>query len=388
MSRFKCLFLLVFTSPVSSLTAQKLMKRCSIDGDLGRIAPYVSKVYLQYRDASDFIMQIDSSEVNDGKYSFHKKIVEPGVAFIQIKVNKQKLLDDSIAVPPIEERVFGPYFLDEGKILVTTKQFPFANSKATGSVANKQSFLLEDELRNLKKMKSHWRDTLRLLHANDRQLADGIKDSLLSVYKKQFAIYLKFLNDKNCGIKAHIIQSAKQEARYVPQDILDDFYSQLNQELKAASYVVEFKKFVDFTVGIDAPGFTGITSEGKEISLSSYKGKYVLLEFWGSWCEPCRKENPLLVEVYNKYKGKNFEIVGIALEEDNNEGKSKWLKAIETDKLPWSNILSKNHKSLQPLDELYRIQSYPSNFLVDPTGKIIGKNLKAKDLETKLLKIL
>jgi thiol-disulfide isomerase/thioredoxin len=116
--------------------------------------------------------------------------------------------------------------------------------------------------------------------------------------------------------------------------------------------------------------------------LSDYKGKILLLEFWASWCGPCRKENPDLVEVYRHYKGKGFEILGVALDKD----KSEWLDAIDHDELPWTNVCDlqgdRNEAAI-----IYGVSAIPANFLIDRNGIVLARNLRSEELAETLRKI-
>ncbi len=136
-------------------------------------------------------------------------------------------------------------------------------------------------------------------------------------------------------------------------------------------------------IGGQAPDFVQNTPKGYEVSLKSFRGKYVLIDFWASWCSPCRAENPNLVKAYQKFKNKNFTILGISL--DNNE--DKWNEAIVNDGLSWTHV--SDLKGWQnEVAQTYGVSSIPSNFLIDPTGKIVGKNLKGQALEEKLEELL
>lgn len=136
-------------------------------------------------------------------------------------------------------------------------------------------------------------------------------------------------------------------------------------------------------IGQIAPDFSQPDTSGKSVQLSGFRGKYLLLDFWASWCGPCRKENPVLIKVSELYKNDNFSILGVSLDDD--KGKNDWLEAIRTDKLTWTQV--SDLKAENAAAVLYGVTAIPQNFLIDPNGRIIAKNLKGAALEKKLSEI-
>jgi peroxiredoxin len=138
-------------------------------------------------------------------------------------------------------------------------------------------------------------------------------------------------------------------------------------------------------IGSQAIDFTQADTTGTPVSLSSFRGKYVLVDFWASWCGPCRQENPNVVENFNKFSSKNFTVLGVSL--DRPGQKNKWIEAIKTDNLTWTHVSDLQFWS-NAAAQLYHVKGIPQNFLVDPNGVIVAKNLRGTDLEAKLCELL
>lgn len=140
---------------------------------------------------------------------------------------------------------------------------------------------------------------------------------------------------------------------------------------------------MDTQEGNLAPDFTGTTPDGKQISLQDYRGKYVLIDFWASWCGPCRKENPTVVKAYNQFKDRGFDILGVSLDND----KSNWEKAIAKDGLVWKQVSELKGWSGSTAKK-YGVRNIPTNFLIDPDGMIVARSLRGDALIAKLNELL
>jgi thiol-disulfide isomerase/thioredoxin len=176
-------------------------------------------------------------------------------------------------------------------------------------------------------------------------------------------------------------------SRFLSKDKILELYNGFSEEIKASSYGVQIKNaaLTKYTlkVGDMLPLFSQKDSKGNILKSSDLKGKYVLIDFWASWCVPCRKDNPNLVSAYQKYREKSFDILGVSLDKDS----ASWLTAIKIDGLTWQHV-SDLQGWENEVSSMFNIKSVPSNILIDKEGKIIALNLRGEELEKKLSEVL
>jgi peroxiredoxin len=171
-------------------------------------------------------------------------------------------------------------------------------------------------------------------------------------------------------------------------DILDPLYEKLTPGLRKSPIGVEvasrIKGMRSSDVGDEAPLFTLPDTSGHKVSLADYRGKYVLIDFWATWCSPCMAEMPNVVKAYNQYKDKGFEIIGVSL--DRPDSKELWKQVIRRDHLDWKQVSDLNWWNSKAA-LVYNVNSVPANFLIDPKGKIIAKNLRGEVLQNRLTEL-
>jgi peroxiredoxin len=344
----KFILLLVLFIPVC-VWAQK---QYIVTGKIKNIqAP--AKVFLSYRYKDAKKSHWDSTLVKNGAFEFRGTVTDTVMASVYVDY-KGINLDD----------IWGNNDVDEKNIYLTNNHITLTGDDSVHNAKLAGSKLNEDYYKYTRLIGKTTSD-------EDRRLAD-----------------VEFIS-KNPGSYISLDQALK-DFRKGNTDIgaLKYLFGSLDEKVRLSSEGIEYAKYIRslrvVANGTIAPDFALPDTGGTMVTLSAFKGKYVLVDFWASWCGPCRQENPAVVKAYNRYKDKNFTIIGVSL--DGPQGKEAWLKAIRKDGLTWAQV-----SDLKGWDnevaKLYDVEVIPQNFLIGPDGKVIAQGLRGNRLEKKLAKI-
>ncbi len=306
-----------------------------------------------------------------GPYTHDSVYFKEGVA-----IYKQEKYDGEIGwlyITDVDRNMVHYLILEKGTITLTATKDSLIF--ITGTPNNDALFSLDEQIEPLRmKMKKKGREVAKLRQQGEKEKADKIQDEILEISKVWWDKQTKFATSNNNLAGLNYVN--KLITRFTTDDLKKILlnYTAFSDKNSYKSVQKRYEAELKTDVGIIAPPFTLISDKGEMLSLASLKKKLTIVDFWASWCKPCRAENPNLLALYSKFKDRGLEIVSVSI--DMVVDKDKWLDAIKEDKLTWLQVWDEKGTS----NKDYGITAIPRTFLVDETGKIVAKDVRGEDL--------
>lgn len=372
----KSTFSILFTLLIFSSYSQKKSNQKTIPLKIeGMVRNWdTKKIYLHHRDNE--LMITDSSTISKGKFKFQSKLIEPTMYWFSLSRDaaQQPNIVFFADEAPVSATILGGDSLVYSTVTAGQTQKDYVEYKLmVNNFIMIQQRMQADFNEAAQKGDANAQNAIKTEYENlNSQYMAGIKNFIKTHPKSAMSAFILANDLNNPAIPLTEIEEC---LTYIDSSLVT------NSNIKLVNKRIEDKRGT--MVGYKATNFSQANTEGKLVSLSDFKGKYVLIDFWASWCRPCRMENPNVVAAFNRYKDKGFTILGVSM--DSN--RDPWLAAIQQDNLTWTHVSDLKGWGNE-VGKLYGVSGIPQNYLIDKDGKIVAKDLRGQALEEKLAEII
>jgi len=276
-------------------------------------------------------------------------------------------------VTDVDRNMVHYMILEKGTITISATKDSFIFF--TGTPNNDALFTLDEEIEPLRmKMKTKGREVAKLKDKGENEKAEKLQNEILEISKVWWDKQKEFAVSNNNMAGLNYVNKLMTRFNTTELKKIMENYQHFTDRNGYKSVVKRYEAELKTDVGVTPPAFTLVSDRGEMLSLSMLKKKLTIVDFWASWCKPCRAENPNLITLYSKWKDKGLEIVSVSI--DKVADKNKWLEAIKVDRLTWLQVWDENGTS----NKDYGITAIPRTFLVDESGKIVAKDVRGEDL--------
>ena len=339
-------------------------------------------VYLQRIDENKRLAAVDTTTIKDGKFTFkEEKLAEPEMNLLTVEGINANVI----------------FIAENEKIKITAYKDSLRSSKVKGGKENEYfGEYFNEVISSSKEKQKLQQEGMAAMRSGQSETIEVIKNEMEAIDKSSTRKRLALIDEHPDAMVSTIILNDLIGTGMLTADEASDAFDSLSTKLKESAKGKEISEVIAkmkaqeiasklASIGNAAPEFSAPTPEGDELALKDVLGKYTIVDFWASWCRPCRQENPNVVKLYNKYHDKGLNIISVSL--DRPEEKDRWLQAIENDKMDWYHV--SNLKYWQdPIVRQYGITAIPATYLLDEKGIIIDKNLRGDALAEKLESLL